>query len=743
MLYLKNIETPQPIFIPKDEDTGAVPSGKGVLQSKSWEITENGATIVSPDPGYDGISGGSITVYVSGGGGGETEFKHLTATENGEYPATGNTAFSGVTVDVQPNNQSKTALFTQNGTQVITFDSGYSGLEQVEVVVNLPSDIVNQTKNVLITGNTAMTLTYDQGYTGLESVGIIVNVPDNKQSKSLNITANTATTITYDQGYTGLEQVSVSVDVPDPEQTALTATTNGDYAPSGYYGYSAVTVSVPDPEMTALTATTNGNYTPSGYYGYSAVTVATPEIHNQDKSVTISEDMGQGTNFISASTIVTADTGYTGLGEVQVDVAIPCSNSQYMGTLTENRTYYIGDNRNLWRQMVIDVQVPTGGSLTAITATTNGNYTPQTGYDGFSAVTVDVQPVVTGLTATTNGTYNVPSGIDGYNTVKVQVPSSCPTTAVTVGLGITELPVPATSVTCYGAATHITSWDQLSGETGITMDKWMMLDFEGNEWDNDVYPHYFQRDKCPNAVEFVQQIPRARKLTGFQGNNGHLRKMYLYDVGALETFDSIDIISFSQLVGRNTQEVVISDYGFTSTYGDVQADFSSAFKLAPSITSVTITQKFGDGFFYNAFEGCSALTYVNLGYSVGCAVASDCIGIFSGCTSLETIEGFRGAIEYATIDNSTNPFYNLPALVNFEGFEYLGAEFYRDPTGTHTVDLSISTGLSHTSLINLLNRLATVDSSVTNAQLILGPTNLAKLTASEQAIAINKNWALS
>jgi hypothetical protein len=393
--------------------------------------------------------------------------------------------------------------------------------------------------------------------------------------------------------------------------------------------------------------------------------------------------------------------------------------------------------------MIVNVDVPTGSSLTAITATTNGEYTAETGYDGFSAVTVDVQPVVTGLTVTHNGTYNVPSGIDGYNRVNVYVSSYCPTTAVTVGLGITQLSVPATSVTCYGAATFVTSWDQLSGETGITMDKWLMLDFNGYDSDNDVYPYYSQKNKCPYAVEFVQQLLHARNLEGFQRNNNNLRKMYLYDVGALETFSYSDTISFVQLVGANTQEVVISDYGFTSTYRTVKVDFSRAFSLAPNITSVTITQKFGDGFFYEAFRGCSALTYVNLGYSVGCAVASDCIGIFSGCTSLETIEGFRGAIEYPTIDNSTNPFYNLPALVNFEGFEYLGAEFYRDPTGTHTVDLSISTGLSHTSLTKLLNSLATVDSSVTNAQLILGPTNLAKLTASEQAIATNKNWALS
>lgn len=65
-----------------------------------------------------------------------------------------------------------TTAVTSNGTY--TREDGYSSIS-----VNVPSGstINNQNKNVSITANTAMTVTFDTGYTGLGNVGIDVNVP--------------------------------------------------------------------------------------------------------------------------------------------------------------------------------------------------------------------------------------------------------------------------------------------------------------------------------------------------------------------------------------------------------------------------------------------------------------------------------------------------------------------------------------------------------------------------------------
>ena len=349
MVYLEKSTDQQAVYIPKDEYTGT-PGGHttAILQSKDWEITQNGITRVTPDAGYDGISGGSIVVYVNSDT--ATTFEHLTAEENGTYVPTGNTAYSAVTVDVD------TETPYEEG-----YASGYT------------SGVTHQ-KSLL--ASTAITLngryTREDGWNE-----VTVNVPTgstiNNQTKYVAFTANTATTVTFDTGYTGLESVGIIVNVPEPEYTELTATTNGTYTPSGYDAYSAVTVNVPQ---------TGGT--------------------NQDKTVTITEDIGQNTSYISAHTSVTYDVGYTGLGDVDVDVAIPCINSINIPPYTVNGNYRIdaasiGFDDRTFRSANIIVQVPQTGStvvLSGLTATINYNtyYPVDYNCDGFNSVRVEVDP---------------------------------------------------------------------------------------------------------------------------------------------------------------------------------------------------------------------------------------------------------------------------------------------------------------------------------------------------------------
>ena len=58
--------------------------------------------------------------------------------------------------------------------------------------------------------------------------------------------------------------------------------------------------------------------------------------------------------------------------------------------------------------------------LTSLNVTTNGTYTPESGVDGFSQVTVDVQPDLRPLSVSENGQYS-PDGFDGYSDVTVDV----------------------------------------------------------------------------------------------------------------------------------------------------------------------------------------------------------------------------------------------------------------------------------------------------------------------------------
>jgi hypothetical protein len=167
---------------------------------------------------------------ISTGGGSTIVSKNITA--NGTYNASSDSAdgYNPVTVNVQPNLQSKST--TQNG--VVQPDSGYDGLSQVSVNVtpNLQNKTVNQ--NGIVTA--------DQGYDGLDEVTVnvsggaativpksitnngvynassdsadgydpvTVNVQPSLQSKSVNPTTSQQV-ITPDNGYDGLDEVTVA-----------------------------------------------------------------------------------------------------------------------------------------------------------------------------------------------------------------------------------------------------------------------------------------------------------------------------------------------------------------------------------------------------------------------------------------------------------------------------------------------------------------------------------------------------
>jgi hypothetical protein len=75
--------------------------------------------------------GGGLATYTENGGG-AVAIEPLSVTENGTYTAPIDTAYSPVTVNIQPELQSKEVTPTQS-TQTVTPDSGYDGLSSVVV----------------------------------------------------------------------------------------------------------------------------------------------------------------------------------------------------------------------------------------------------------------------------------------------------------------------------------------------------------------------------------------------------------------------------------------------------------------------------------------------------------------------------------------------------------------------------------------------------------------------------------
>lgn len=132
------------------------------------------------------------------------------------------------------------------------------------------------------------------------------------QTKTVKVTTNGTIVVTPDPSgiaMDALDQVTVNTNVDD-EHTIMTRviTENGVFnAPEGV-AYNKVTVDV-TPELEAIDIVSNGTYEPEeGKDGWNKIVVDVPsDVNNQDKTVT-------------TNGIVTADLGYSGLGQVTVNV---------------------------------------------------------------------------------------------------------------------------------------------------------------------------------------------------------------------------------------------------------------------------------------------------------------------------------------------------------------------------------------------------------------------------------------
>ncbi len=473
-------------------------------------------------------------------------------------------------------------------------------------------------------------------------------------------------------------------------------------------------------------------------------------IHNQTKSLTVTAN--------TTGMTITYDSGYTGLEEVDLVVNVPQSggsiNNQtkyvnYTGNTATTVTYDAGYTGLESVGIIVNVPEP---EFSGLTATTNGDYTPS-GFDGFSAVTVSVpEPVFSSLTATTNTTYT-PSGFDGYSAVTVNVPMTAETTSETYTgqvYGMKTFQTPLSSVTFIADENYVVSdWSQVSAATSINQfsSYWNLINMRGYNANDDTFPYYsMASDKCPMVVGFTGQLPYASDLHGFLANHLDLYYLGINDAGLALADDSIN---FTEIAANcpALRNVDIRQIEYPITSGPKRCDFSRAFAGCTSLTNVLINYQIGtlqdNNYFRGTFSGCTSLQQVFFGGNMRVQSLEDTAGMFDGCNNLESVVGFE-IISCPYMSNAANPFYNKPNLTSFYGIQYLGVEFTNNPGYTdHVFDLSASTGLTTLSLSNIIDLLGTVPPDVTDAQLILGPTNVAKLT-SEQIIAVaNKNWHLS
>ena len=117
--------------------------------------------------------------------------------------------------------------------------------------------------------------------------------------------------------------------------------------------------------------------------------------------------------------------------------------------------------------------------------------------------------------------------------------------------------------------------------------------------------------------------------------------------------------------------------------------------------------------------------------------------MFTYCPNLVTVPKLNASKVIVV----ANMFVNCNNLTNLGGLENLGQAYDTTESAnssSYKLDLSSSTKLTHDSLMNVINNLYDIKSKGCNPQsLVLGSTNLAKLSSEQIAIATERGWSVS
>lgn len=124
------------------------------------------------------------------------------------------------------------------------------------------------------------------------------------------------------------------------------------------------------------------------------------------------------------------------------------------------------------------------------------------------------------------------------------------------------------------------------------------------------------------------------------------------------------------------------------------------------------------------FSGCPNITTVPL---FDTSKATDMSYLFMNCTELTEVPAFD--VSKCTVTGHLD--YMFSGCKSLKKVHMTGIKL--------NLDISSSTMFEKTDLLEIINNLETVS---INRKLKMGPTNLAKLTAEEKAIATNKGWTL-
>lgn len=166
-----------------------------------------------------------------------------------------------------------------------------------------------------------------------------------------------------------------------------------------------------------------------------------------------------------------------------------------------------------------------------------------------------------------------------------------------------------------------------------------------------------------------------------------------------------------------------------------------AFKSCTQLLSIPLFNTSNVKSMYGMFSSCSKLKSIP---AIDTSNVTTMGLMFDSCSALEEVPELdcSNVTSLEAMFSGTKNYFTT-----FGGLKDIGKAFLTDKAEnyqSYRIDFKYSTKLTHDSLMNIINKLYDIKSKGCQPQqLILGSTNLAKLTAEEIAIATNKGWSVS
>lgn len=208
--------------------------------------------------------------------------------------------------------------------------------------------------------------------------------------------------------------------------------------------------------------------------------------------------------------------------------------------------------------------------------------------------------------------------------------------------------------------------------------------------------------------------------------------------GAEYMFSNCKSLTSLDLSGFDTSNVTSMTYMFNNCINLTSIDVSN-FNTS-NVTNMS-----------SMFDRCKNLTSIDVSkFDTSNAKSMYCM--FNTCSKLEELD--LSSFDMSKVNTVSNMFYNCNSLKSLKSFKNLGKSYTSSTSNysNYTLDLSTCTSLTYESLIDILtNGLYDLNLTYDTANngtlrrqsLVLGETNLAKLTEEEIAIATGKGWNVS